>query len=729
MIGFLKYYKFIVCSLFPTKFFKAVLVVSLLQFVGFIAYSQGTGEDMFYIADGYIDNENFEGAINLYQRMLDEDPNNPQINFKLGFCYLNSPDQKDKAIEYISKSVNSAGKRKRKTIEFLEWSFYLARAYQANYRFDDALNQFVSIKELTKNKTLLDIVEMEINRCQEAKMLLTQPVDISITNMGEVINSEYSDHSPFLSADESVIIFTSRRKGPKSEEMDFSGEYDENIYISYFESGEWTSPVSIGDNINTSEHEASIGLSVDGQQLFIYKSDEEGSIYVSNLEGDVWGVPEKLGPTVNTKFRETDACLSPDGNKLYFSSDRKGGYGGLDIYECYKLASGGWSDAKNLGPGINTKEDERAPFMHADGLTLYFSSRGHGGLGGYDIFSSRLNEFNTWTKPENLGYPINTSSDDVFYISSADRKRSYYASNQETGYGKTDIYVIGLKDAETANITLMTGKVYICRGSLPEVSITVLDYQTEEVVGIYAPNSKTGKFLFVLNKGGRYKVIFEADGNIISEEVLFVAENAAYQQLYKAIQIPVVPPCKDDELSQMEEQEYTGGVNIDNIDENGIVYDESIKIENILFPSNQTQLLFEIQSLNNLATYLADNPKAVVEIGAYADASGKAVYNFKLSAKRGESVKEYLIKRKAKPNQLVVVSYGEENPIALNKNPDGTWNKEGQKFNRRIEFRVIHQGEQTLLVRPIINIPENLKNKDYKYNYSKSPSVHLESDI
>jgi outer membrane protein OmpA-like peptidoglycan-associated protein len=689
-------------------------------------FSQESGDEKFYLADDYIDNENFAGAINLYQRMLDDDPENPQINFKLGFCYLNTIDQKAKAIEYIEKSVKSANKKKRKTTEFLEWSYYLARAYQANYRYDDALNQYINVKEQTRNKQLIDIIDKEIAECSEGKGLIENPVDMSITNLGDSINSEYSDHSPFLSADESVLIFTSRRKGPVSEEMGPSGEYDENIYICYNDSGKWSKPVSIGENINTPDHEASIGLSVDGQKLFIYKSDEEGSIYTSDLNGDTWGLPVKLGPTVNTKYRETDACLSPDGNKLYFTSDRKGGFGGLDIYESYKLINGGWSEARNLGEGINTPGDERAPFMHADGVTLYFSSKGHGGLGGFDIFSCKLNDFNTWSKPDNLGYPINTSSEDLFYITTADRKHSYYASNQESGFGKTDLYVITLKETETANITVMTGKIYICRGNLPEVSITVMDYKTDEVVGIYTPNSKTGKFLFVLNKGGRYKVIFEADGKIINQEELVVPENAAYQQLYKAVKIPVDPPCKDDELALMEEEEFAVGVNIDNIDENGIVYDESIKIENILFPSNQAQLMENSPSLNKLADYLYNNPNAIIEIGAYADASGRALYNYQLSAKRGESIKEYLVKRKANPVQLVVVSYGEENPIALNKNPDGTWNNEGQKYNRRIEFRVLQQGNMTLLVKPIMDVPEEIQNRDYKKNYNKSTTKHLE---
>jgi len=714
-------------------------IVALLLTFAFITpvFSQGSGDEKFYLADGYIDNENFDGAINLYQRMLEEDPDNPDINFKLGFCYLNTALQKDKAIEYIEKSVKNVGKKKRKNTEYLEHSFYLAKAYQANYRFDDALNQYLELKNLTNNKQLLDIVDKEISRCQEGSTLHSAPVLFTSTNLGETINSEYSEHSPVLSADEKVLIFTSRRPGPYSSDPDIDGEYDENIYISYNDSGSWSTPLSISENINTSDHEASIGLSVDGQKLLIYKSDDDGSIYESNLSGETWSAPKKLGPTINTKARETDASISFDGNQLFFTSDKKGGYGGLDIYVAYRLLNGEWSEAKNLGPGINTSEDERAPFIHPDGITLYFSSKGLGGIGGFDIFSSKVNDFGTWTKPDNIGFPINTSSDDIFYTATASMQSSYYASNQAsseasfsiTNYGKTDLYKIDLEKSEAPNMTVMTGKVYICRGRLPEVSITVMDAKTDTVVGIYAPNSKTGKFLFVLNRGGKYNVIFEANGKIINEELLSVPENAAYQQLYKAVQIQADPPCKDEELTMMVEQEFAGNINIDNIDENGIVYDESLKAENILFPSNQVQLTENNAGLNKIAEYLSNNPDAVIEIGAYADALGRAKYNVELSLKRGQVIKDYLVQRKVKPEQAVVVAYGEENPIALNKNPDGSWNKEGQRFNRRIEFRVIKQGTYSLLVKPIANIPNELKNKNYKYNYKKNSLKEFECDI
>ena len=706
---------------------KLFLILSIL----FINQAQNIiaqkDNDIFIVADDYIDNENFTGAINLYQRMLQEDPNNAELNFKLGFCYLNTSDEKHMAVEYIEKSLSLQENKKKKSNEIIEATFYLARAYQTTYRYDDALLKYEEVKAISKNKKLLDIIDSEIEKCKIGKELVDHPVKISIANMGDSINSEFSDHSPVVSADESVLIFTSRRENDFGGEIDFDGEYDENIYISHFKNGYWTSPKSIGDNINTAEHEASIGLSVDGQELFIYKSDDEGSIYVTNLQGDVWSDPKKLGSTINTKARETHASLSADGNSLYFTSDRKGGYGGLDIYVAHRKLNGEWSEAKNLGPAINTPSDERAPYIHPDSKTLFFSTKGYGGLGGFDIFTSQLNEFGTWTKPKNLGYPINTSSDDVFYVPSADGQRAYYSSKKEDGFGRSDIYTIGLKEAEKTKITIMTGKIHICRGELPEVSITVMDAKTDEVVGIYTPNSKTGKFLFVLNKGGAYNVIFETDGAIILSEKLNVPENAAYQQLYKVIQIPVDPPCADEELEIMVEQEFAGGVNIDNIDENGIVYDKNIKVENILFPYNNANNIPNNKSLDKLAVYLTANKSAKIEVGAYADASGRAYYNYLLSIKRANAVKAYLIKRRVEAEQIKVQGYGEENPITINRNSNGTWNKKSMKYNRRIEFRVITQGNDTLLIKPLTNIPKAYKNPKYDKFYKKSKLNNIET--
>ncbi len=701
-------------------------------------------EEMFYIADGYIDSENFENSIRLYQRVLDEEPDNPTVNFKLGFCYLNTSEQKEKAIQYIEKSVKYFEKKKKRLkkrrTEYLESYFYLAKAYQAIGKFDTAISRYKNLKAMVSNQKLIKVIDQEITNTAKTRALLQDSSLSNITNLSN-INSKYSDHSAFVSADESVLLFTSRRENQYNDFLDYDEEYDENIFICYKQpDGTWSKPKSIGDNINTSYHEAVIGLSADGQQLFIYKSDDKGSIYLSTLIGDVWSKPKKLGSNINTKHRETSASLSADGSTLYFTSDRNGGFGGLDIYCSKKQANGTWGKAENLGPTINTGGDERAPYIHADGKTLYFSSKGHISIGGFDIFSSKKNEFGTWTKPENLGYPINTILDDIYYVGTADGKRSYYTSSRKDGLGKTDIYMIDLKDAAfEPEITVMKGKVSVANnGKIPEISILVKDKKTDKVVGIYVPNSKTGKYLFVLDKGKKYVVEFYTDEGMFYKENICVKKTSAYQQEHKEIVIPTEGDStnlySDTTLITVYEKDTVLHIASDSTRATAkdtmkighkIGNDSVCEIQNILLPSNSKKIAAGNQNLDTLAKYLVKNPDAIVEVGAYADAKGSAYYNYKLSLQRANYVKLYLLKRKVKSKQIKTVAYGEENPIALNKNKNGSWNAQGKKYNRRIEFRIIKQGKTKIVVNPL-DIPKSLVNTKYAKDYKKDKNKHIE---
>ncbi len=697
----------------PNNTLSLIFLFVIIPALNMIA--QDNQDEMFYIAEGYIESENFGNSISLYERVLDEDPDNPKVNFKLGFCYLNTPDQKDKAIKYIEKSVKYFEKKKKRMrknkTEYLESCFYLAKALQASGKYDIAIDKYKNLKTKISNKKLIDVIDKEIMNTSKSKALLKDSVLPKITNLGAIINSEYSDNSAVVSADESVLLFTSRRKNKYNETHGYDGEYDENIYICYRnDDGSWTAPQSISDSINTADHEGLIGISADGQQLLMYKSDDGGSIYMSTLKGDIWSKPKKLGSNINTRNRETHASISADGSTLYFTSDRVGGFGGLDIYYSQKQEDGTWGEAINMGEAVNTKEDERAPYIHADGKTLYFSSKGHSGIGGFDIFVSKKTEFDTWTKPESLDYPINTPLDDVYYIGTADGKRSYYSSSRKGGLGKTDIYVIDLEDAAfEPEIIIMKGKVSICRGKLPEVSILVKEKKNNKVFGIYVPNTKTGKFLFVLNRGNEYLVEFYTDSGMFYNETLVIGDSLEYKQFHEEVKIPVNPPCEE----EIEEKSVANKV-------------EKFEIHNMLFSSTQKRISGENKDLDKLAKYLVENPKAVIEIGGYADAKGKASLNYNLALRRAVSVREYLFRHDVMPKQVKVVAYGEENPIALNKNKNGTWNKEGQRYNRRIEFKIIKQGEIPIVVKHIDNIPADLLNKKYDKNYKKNRRRHLE---
>lgn len=522
------------------------------------AFSQKLSEEEFsqkYMqAENMIENADFQNAILIYKELLKTD-DNANLNFKIGFCYLNTVTEKTKSIRYLEKSVSNIStdydaESYQEKHAPLEAYFYLAQAYHLDYEFEEAIEILSTLKNKLKENKNDDVdfdeqIDLLNKKCKDAEELMKYPVKMTVTNLGGVINTEYDEHSPVFSADESVLIFTSKRKGSVGGKLLDNGQYDEDIYISNnLGQGQWSAPKSISPNINTINNEASIGLSVDGQTLFIYKGNKgNGDIYVSKLDGDVWSKPERLPEPINTKYRETSASLSADGTTLYFTSDRKGGYGGLDIYMVKKLPNGKWGKVMNLGPIINTKYNEEGPFIHPDGVTLFFSSQAHKNMGGYDIFFSTLEDgFSDWSEPTNIGYPINTTADDVFYLPTPDGRRAYYASHQTGGIGGTDIYLISLPKSEVKELTVMTGYVTMGNGKPPKnVTITVTDVDTDEEVGTYTPNSKTGKYLFILKPGKTYNVLVQADNYLYHSENLKVEEGTSYQKIQRAIKLdPII---------------------------------------------------------------------------------------------------------------------------------------------------------------------------------------------
>lgn len=623
-----------------------------------------------------------------YLRLLAVNPNSSLLNYKVGYCYLNTVIDKYNSIQYFNTAIENLSDDNRRDNAPDDVYLYLVRSYRVNYLFSKTIEVAEEIiPKIKSNSKLLNAINEELFYSINGLDLMQDTVGIEIQNLGIDINSRFEDHSPVLNADESVIIFTSDRYQSTGAELSYDGMYNEDIFISYKNVDGWTKPQSIGENINTPEHEATIGLSHDGQELYIYKSDDEdGNIYVSRLDGDIWSVPEKLGENINTKDRETHACLSADGNELFFTSKQKGGYGGLDIYVVRKLPNGKWGLPENLGPTINTKYDEEGPFIHPDGITLYFSSKGHVTMGGFDIFYAIRDE-DSWSTPRNVGYPINTPEDDVFYILSPDGKRAYYSSHRPNGYGGTDLYMINLTDVEEKQITVVSGIIELeHEGKFPEVSIRVIIPGIDEAIGIYHPNTKTGKYLFILNRGINYNVTYYSENEIVETVDIPLETDSRNQIVLDTLYVKPKGFCYD-----------------------GVCYDEQLFIRNILFPSGRAPKIKQNEDLNKLAKYLLQYPKAVIEIGAYADASGSESFNLKLTQKRANSVRDYLLSQKVKKRQLIAVGYGESNPVAINKNPDGTWNKESQRYNRRIEFKVIKQGEATIVIKDMDNIPKKFK--------------------
>lgn len=687
-------------------------LIFLFAFSTRIVYSQDTETKL----DELISEGNFGQAIVLGKILLEKQAHSPSLNFKTGYSFLNVPLKKDLALFYLTKADSIYSQISAQSPAALETRYHLGIAYHKNYQFDKAIGIFEKLKLQTKNKEMLIAIDEMIEQCNTGKRFISKPVKMLVTNLGNSINSEFADHSPVISADESILIFTSRRKIDENRMLNPDGQYNEDIYSSNLKEEGWSNPASLGANINTHAHEASIGLSADGQKLLIYSENEAGTILISNLRGDEWSVPVSVGENINTRFRETHASLSADGKFIYFTSDRPGGYGGLDIYVSELQSNRTWGKAQNLGPAVNTFRDEEGPFIHPDGITLYFSSKGHETMGGYDIFLSRKNEFGTWSLAENIGYPVNTTEDDVFFVMTADGKRAYFASYREEGLGGLDIYMMVLPEAEEIPLTVVKGLVQACVTDIDQVLIKVFENGSDVAQGIYKPNIKTGKYLFVLSRGKTYRANYQINGNTVHQEMFKIEENADFQILYRDIKLTGTVPCPEyvgrpEEDIEVQTSEY--------FMQNNENQDYTV-VENIMFKVNTAEIGEFEKNVRKLADYLKKNNKINIEIIGYADTQGPESFNLRLAANRAKTVYKYLLSLGVGKDQISYTNGGISNQITINRYSDGSFVWQSLPYNRRVEFKVSSGQADKLKIVPF-NIPkiydvkrEKLTREDYQ---------------
>ncbi|WP_372751200.1 hypothetical protein [Labilibaculum sp.] len=500
-------------------------------------------------AEEFLDNRNYTQAAIIYKELLSESSRNADLNYKLGVCYLNIASEKDKSIDFLEKAIQYA---KSKNNISMDVYFNLAKAYHANYQFKEALKVYKDLLQiiLPQNTEFRNEIQRNIEMCKNGIELVKNPVNISIINLGNKINTEFSEHSPGVTADETTMVFTSRRKGTGSK-IDTDGQYFEDIYITHLKNGIWSDPRGISE-LNTPDHDASISISADGQELYIYKAEpgnnktgENGDIFVSRLKGTKWEQPEKLAPVINSQSKESHISISADGRTIYFSSNRPGGFGGMDVYTVTKLPNGKWGRARNLGPAINTEYDEDSPFIHPDGKTLYFSSAGHETMGGLDIFKS-VNSKGRWTPPENIGYPINSTDDDIYYTPTPDGKRAYFASYRKGSHGKTDIFLIKMPNETNVGLFVLKGKIINSSGDVV-VNSKLTVSRDGQVIGIYKPNAATGKFLFIVDAGKKYDIEIVAEGYRTLRTVLNIPPEFANKENHSIITLlPLTLRTKDE---------------------------------------------------------------------------------------------------------------------------------------------------------------------------------------
>ncbi|MCE3279403.1 MAG: hypothetical protein K0S44_1594 [Bacteroidetes bacterium] len=534
-----------------------LFLFGIFTFIFSLSFSQVNKSDYienFRQGDLLILEQNYTQALKHFLTAYKFDSTNANINYKIGLCYLKSASEKNKALPYLEKALKDVNHnykdlepREKKAPENVY--YLLGTAYRLAYKFNESSSYFNKFKDIVgdKNKQLTDDLEKQTETNFTAIELTKDTTTIQIINLGDSVNSTYADYSPVVSADESTLIFTSRRPGSTGNDKTENDQFFEDIYVcNKLPDGKWSSPKSIGASINTNDNEADIGLSADGQMLFVYRGINGGDIYYSILEGETWGTLIALNANINTKAWETHASLSVDGTTLYFVSDRKeGSFGGRDIWRCVKLPNGQWSMPLNLGPQINTAFDEDAPFIHPDGVTLFFSSTGHKNMGGFDVFRSTKDDDGKWSEPFNLKAPINTPDDDVFYVQSVDGKRGYFSSVRPSGKGEKDLYMINYEQSVVEPLALLKGYLTF-DGSVKvpsNVQITATDMESGLVVQDVRPNSVSGKYIMILNPGSEgktYIIDYNAEGYQPLSETITIPANSSFQEIEKELSMRII---------------------------------------------------------------------------------------------------------------------------------------------------------------------------------------------
>lgn len=494
---------------------KILFIIVLFVFSNIVVFAQVNDvsaalEKMkeFRKADNYLYKGRFKQAIDEYTKLTDKYRDDPDMNLKLGYCYLKTGIDNPKAILHLEKAIGIAVESNNGEqvihLPSIEPYLFLAEAYHHDYKFDKAINLLESIENKARDDIELFSRLRKLKQyCINAKEIIKSPIPITVINMGKNINSPFSDHSPIVSTDEKTLIFTSTRQGVSENKQD-NGEFYEDIFVSYLKDCQWTTPKIISNKINSNSHEAACSLSANGRYLFVFRN---GNIFISEKKKNKWSELRKVRRPVNKSFtKESHAVMSPDDKFLIFTSERKGGFGGLDLYIAYRDKKGRYRNVENMGETLNTKYDEETPFITPDGKTLYFSSKGHNSIGGFDVFVSHLVD-GQWTKPQNIGYPINTVGDDVFFMPSADGKRAYYSSKQSVGSGKTDLFIIWFNDKNelplvSANIT--DGEKPV-DAKITLTNLRTLDKENELIA------SESGEFSYLVTPCAEHNILIEAE--------------------------------------------------------------------------------------------------------------------------------------------------------------------------------------------------------------------------
>ncbi len=601
-------------------------------------------------------------------------PNNAKLNFDLFKCTYNLKKESE-SFGFLNRAYSLDPNVDPDIV------YFKGMERQSSYDFGKAIEFYNKVPASSKWKKNAD---KRIRDCLFGQNSIGKQVRCFIDNAGGNINTQYDEYNPVVTADGRMIYFTSRRDYKKAKFSD-DGNYFENIFYSK-QSGDdnWSPSVMVEGINNLKDHDAVQGVTVDGRKMLIYRADGNGDLYETTKKGSKWEKPKAI-KAINTDAHETSATYSYDGKTIYFCSDREGGYGEHDIYRSVMDAKGHWSKPENLGPVVNTPYDEKSVFAHPDGKTLYFCSDGHPGYGGFDIFVTTFVN-GAWTEPVNIGYPVNTSGDDAYFVITADKRTGYYSSKQVGGQGGYDIYKIAFLgpekefayrsendlidgvesfvdiDIKNEQIPIEESRLTLLRGivvdadtkqPIPDANIDLYDI-VENIQLLSFSSDDEGRFLLSLPSGRNYGENINAPGYLFHSENFNIPDTATYQIIEQVIELDKIAVGK------------------------------SIVLNNIFFDFDKATLKPEsIMELEKVYDLMTANPQMKVELSGHTDNKGTAAYNKNLSMQRAQVVMNYLLKKGIKKNRMKAVGYGFDRPIDTNDTD------EGRAHNRRTEFTII----------------------------------------
>jgi outer membrane protein OmpA-like peptidoglycan-associated protein/Tol biopolymer transport system component len=634
---------------------------------------------------------NYPLAVSYYLKANAFNPNSGDLNYKIGLCYVQFDKYQMKT--YFEKAYQLKPTVSQDILFYLGWCYHLESNWTKAIEYYNMFAGKATAPELQPLKTE---AFKKIQECKNGQMLEGKKARVWIDNVGKEINTDYPDYAPVISTDEAIMIFTTRR--PDTEEMAPIGGYFEDLYISRRVDGVWTKAVPIGKPVNVKgQHDATIGLSPDGHTLYVYNDDRgNGDIYESIDEDGAWTQPKLMEKTINTDGHEPDASLTFDGKRLYFTSDKPGGFGGHDIYysdwDDEKLK---WGDAVNVGNVLNTPYEERSVFIHPDGETMYFASKGHNTMGGYDLFYSKLVD-GKWTTPVNLGPPVNTPDDDVQLVVAGNGRYGYCSSYRQGGYGEKDIYVITflgpekppvlsnednliasiakpIKEkiteptlvSEGSNMAILTGIIRDEKTKQPlKAQIVLIDNEANKVIAEFTSDAVSGKYLVSLPGGKNYGIAVRKDGYLFHSENFVIPNESGFRQYNK-----------DADLKKVE-------------------VGQTIVLRNIFFDLDKYTLRPEsVNELERLIKLLNENPTMKIEISGHTDTRGSAEHNQELSQNRAKAVVDYLIAHGIDASRLTFAGYGETKTLisdeAIAKMTSSSEKEEAHQQNRRTEFKIL----------------------------------------